>query len=162
MFSPQSVPRALVEESLALAQHAPSYSDIQPWHMVFAPGPPRNDLVAAVLSEVQRGQSKIPPLPESFPLALWIDLVVPKRRQLEIYLNMAQWGHSGDFGARRAFGKSAGIFLLIRGRPAGSSTARSGPTRRAPPGEGLSPLAATYVGRAAAVTDIDRCVRTAQ
>ena len=43
------------------------------------------------------------------PLALWIDLVLPKRRVLEIYLNVAQWGPNGEFGAeaaaRHAFGK---------------------------------------------------------
>ena len=46
-----------------------------------------------------------------FPLALWIDLILPKRRVLEIYLNIAEWGPNGEFGAeagaRRAFGKSA-------------------------------------------------------
>ncbi|HZT24428.1 MAG TPA: monofunctional biosynthetic peptidoglycan transglycosylase [Pseudolabrys sp.] len=46
-----------------------------------------------------------------FPLALWIDLVLSKRRILEIYLNIAEWGPSGQFGveagARYAFGKSA-------------------------------------------------------
>src|ERR1700716_269094 len=46
-----------------------------------------------------------------FPLALWIDLVLPKRRVLEIYLNIAEWGPDGEFGAeagsRRAFGRSA-------------------------------------------------------
>jgi monofunctional biosynthetic peptidoglycan transglycosylase len=46
-----------------------------------------------------------------FPLALWIDLVLSKRRILEIYLNIAEWGPSGQFGAeagsRHAFGKSA-------------------------------------------------------
>jgi monofunctional glycosyltransferase len=45
------------------------------------------------------------------PLALWIDLVLPKRRILEIYLNIAEWGPSGQFGAeagaRYAFGKPA-------------------------------------------------------
>ncbi len=45
------------------------------------------------------------------PLALWINLVLPKRRILEIYLNIAQWGPNGEFGAeagaRWAFGKSA-------------------------------------------------------
>ena len=66
MFLPQSVPRALLDESVALAQRAPSSSNIQPWHMVFASGPPRNRLVAALLSEVRRGPPKIPPLPESF------------------------------------------------------------------------------------------------
>jgi nitroreductase len=66
MFLPQSVQRALLDESVALAQRAPSSSNIQPWHMVFASGPPRNRLVAALLSEVRRGPPKIPPLPESF------------------------------------------------------------------------------------------------
>jgi monofunctional glycosyltransferase len=46
-----------------------------------------------------------------FPLALWVDLVLPKRRQLEIYLNIVEWGPNGEFGAeagaRRAFGRSA-------------------------------------------------------
>jgi monofunctional biosynthetic peptidoglycan transglycosylase len=45
------------------------------------------------------------------PLALWIDLVLPKRRILELYLNVAEWGPSGQFGAdagaRYAFGKPA-------------------------------------------------------
>src|SRR6266480_28885 len=46
-----------------------------------------------------------------FPLALWIDLVLPKRRVLEIYLNIAEWGPNGQFGveagSRYAFNKSA-------------------------------------------------------
>jgi monofunctional biosynthetic peptidoglycan transglycosylase len=32
------------------------------------------------------------------PLALWIDLVMPKRRIMEIYLNIAEWGPDGQFG----------------------------------------------------------------
>jgi len=43
------------------------------------------------------------------PLALWIDLVLPKRRVMEIYLNIAEWGPNGQFGAaagaRYAFGR---------------------------------------------------------
>jgi len=46
------------------------------------------------------------------PLALWLDLVLSKRRLLEIYLNIAEWGPDGEFGveagARRAFKISAG------------------------------------------------------
>ena len=34
-----------------------------------------------------------------FPLALWIDLVLSKQRVLEIYLNIAEWGPDGQFGA---------------------------------------------------------------
>jgi monofunctional biosynthetic peptidoglycan transglycosylase len=44
------------------------------------------------------------------PLAVWMSLVLPKRRVLEIYLNIAEWGPDGQFGAeagaRYAFGKS--------------------------------------------------------
>src|SRR5260221_10380861 len=46
-----------------------------------------------------------------FPLALWIDLVLPKQRILEIYLNIAELGPSSQFGAEAgaayAFGRSA-------------------------------------------------------
>src|SRR5262249_37326154 len=66
MFLPQPVPRALVEESLALAQHAPSNSNIQPWHMVFASGPPRDRLVADLLADDRRRPPNIPSLPQSF------------------------------------------------------------------------------------------------
>jgi nitroreductase len=66
MFLPQSVPRALVDESVALAQRAPSSSNIQPWHMVFASGPPRDRLVAALLDEARLRPPNIPPLPQSF------------------------------------------------------------------------------------------------
>ncbi|TBW36425.1 monofunctional biosynthetic peptidoglycan transglycosylase [Siculibacillus lacustris] len=45
------------------------------------------------------------------PLALAIDLVWSKRRILEAYLNIAEWGPNGEFGieagARRALGKGA-------------------------------------------------------
>src|SRR4029450_11519352 len=62
-----------------------------------------------------------------FPLALWIDLVLPKRRVLEIYLNIAEWGPNGEFGAeaaaRRAFGISAA-------RPSGGDAGR--PAARLP------------------------------
>jgi monofunctional biosynthetic peptidoglycan transglycosylase len=44
------------------------------------------------------------------PIALYVDLVLGKRRVMEVYLNMAEWG-DGIFGAeaaaRRHFGKSA-------------------------------------------------------
>ena len=67
MFLPnQPVPRQLVDEALALAQCAPSNSNIQPWHVVFASGPSRDRLVAALLEEVRRRPPNIPALPESF------------------------------------------------------------------------------------------------
>ena len=45
------------------------------------------------------------------PLALFLDLVWSKRRMMEVYLNIAEWGPDGRFGidagARHAFGKPA-------------------------------------------------------
>ncbi|MGQ3675840.1 biosynthetic peptidoglycan transglycosylase [Xanthobacter sp. TB0139] len=42
------------------------------------------------------------------PLAVWLDLVMSKRRILEIYLNIAEWGPDGQFGvaagSQAAFG----------------------------------------------------------
>jgi nitroreductase len=66
MFLSQPVPQELVDEALALAVRAPSNSNIQPWHVVFASGPPRDRLVKAMLEEAQRRPPIIPPLPESF------------------------------------------------------------------------------------------------
>jgi monofunctional biosynthetic peptidoglycan transglycosylase len=100
------------------------------------------------------------------PLALWIDLVIPKRRQLEIYLNIAEWGPNGEFGAeagaRRAFGKSAAA--LTAGEAAMLAAMLPNPIRRnaKQPSAGLRRLATTYTARAAAGGEIDRCVRAAR
>src|SRR4051812_15169140 len=90
-----------------------------------------------------------------FPLALWIDLVLPKRRILEIYLNIAEFGPSGQFGAE------AGS-LYAFGRPASRLAAREAallaailpnPVARSArnPGPGVRRLAGTYMARAGAV-----------
>jgi monofunctional biosynthetic peptidoglycan transglycosylase len=100
-----------------------------------------------------------------FPLALWIDIVIPKRRQLEIYLNVAQWGPNGEFGAeaaaRRAFGNSAAA--LSAAQAALLAAALPNPVQRDPrrPSPTLRRLAAIYAARAASVADLDRCVRAA-
>lgn len=58
--------------------------------------------------------------PIEIALAHWIDLIWPKRRVLEVYLNIAEWGPNGVFGAeagaRHAFGKPA---ARVTGREAG-------------------------------------------
>ncbi len=66
MFLAEPVPRDLVTEALELAQCAPSNSNIQPWHVVFASGTVRDKLVAALLDEAHRQPPNIPPLPEQF------------------------------------------------------------------------------------------------
>ncbi|BAT58636.1 penicillin-binding protein 1F [Variibacter gotjawalensis] len=87
-----------------------------------------------------------------FPLALWIDLVLSKRRIMELYLNVAEWGPNGEFGAdagaRYAFGKSP---RDISGREAALMAAiLPNPVRRSArkPGGGVQRLAGLYQGRA--------------
>ena len=60
------VPRELVEEALELAVHAPSNSNVQPWHVVFASGPARDRLVEALLEQAQAQAPRVPQLPPAF------------------------------------------------------------------------------------------------
>jgi monofunctional glycosyltransferase len=98
-----------------------------------------------------------------FPLALWIDLVLSKRRILEIYLNIAEWGPNGEFGveagSRRAFGKSARD--LSRYQAALLAAVLPSPAKRNAhsPGPGLRRLAGLYVGRSARASAAAACVR---
>jgi len=97
------------------------------------------------------------------PLALWIDLVVPKRRIMEIYLNIAEWGPNGVFGveegAKRAFGKPAKS--LSAGEAATLAAVLPNPIRRnaKQPGPAVRRKAATLQARAARSPSIDACVR---
>jgi monofunctional biosynthetic peptidoglycan transglycosylase len=86
------------------------------------------------------------------PLALWIDFVLPKRRVLEIYLNIAEWGPRGQFGieagAQFAFKKSA---RDLNAREAALMAAiLPNPRRRSAqkPGPGVRRLAGIYTARA--------------
>ena len=94
------------------------------------------------------------------PLALWIDWVLPKQRILEIYLNVAELGPSGQFGAE------AGANYAF-GHPASSLSPREAallaailpnPVKRSArnPGPGVRRLAGTYMARAQA-TELQRC-----
>jgi monofunctional biosynthetic peptidoglycan transglycosylase len=98
-----------------------------------------------------------------FPLALWIDLVLPKRRIMEIYLNVAEWGPNGEFGveagAQKAFGKSsrelsaseAGLLAAILPNPRRRSAMQPRP--------GVRRIAGIVQGRAARAKSIDACIR---
>jgi monofunctional glycosyltransferase len=86
------------------------------------------------------------------PLALWLDLVLGKRRLMEIYLNIAEWGPTGEFGAEAAaqyaFGRSArelgpreaALLAAILPNPVTRSAAR--------PSAGVRRLAPIYQARA--------------
>ncbi|MBI3436909.1 MAG: monofunctional biosynthetic peptidoglycan transglycosylase [Proteobacteria bacterium] len=96
------------------------------------------------------------------PLSLWLELVLGKRRVLEIYLNIAEWGANGEFGVEaaslRAFGKPArrlsGTEAALLAAMLPNPLARD--TRR--PGRGLRRLAASYQARANAARGLDDCI----
>lgn len=96
------------------------------------------------------------------PLAMAIDLVWSKRRILDAYLNIAEWGPAGEFGAeagaQRAFGKSART--LSAQEAALLAVVLPNPHRRnaARPGPGLRRVAAIVARRAAALPEIAACV----
>jgi monofunctional biosynthetic peptidoglycan transglycosylase len=87
-----------------------------------------------------------------FPLALWIDFVLPKQRILEIYLNIAEMGPSGQFGAEAgasyAFGHGAAS--LSAREAALLASILPNPVKRSArtPSPGVRRLAGTYMVRA--------------
>ena len=96
------------------------------------------------------------------PLALWLDFVLSKQRILEIYLNIAEWGPSGQFGA-----ESGAMYAF--GHPASSLSPREAalmaailpnPVKRSArnPGPGVRRLAGTYTVRAQS-PELQRCWR---
>ena len=95
-----------------------------------------------------------------FPLAMWIDLVLPKQRILEIYLNIAELGPTGQFGAQAgstyAFGHPASA--LSPREAALLAAILPNPVRRSArnPGAGVRRLAGTYMARAQAAV-LQRC-----
>jgi monofunctional biosynthetic peptidoglycan transglycosylase len=97
------------------------------------------------------------------PLALWIDLVLSKRRILEIYLNVAELGPQGEFGAeagaRRAFGRPAQDLTAYQAALLAASLPNPVTRNASRPGPGLRRLAGLYVGRMARSSWAAACVR---
>jgi monofunctional biosynthetic peptidoglycan transglycosylase len=97
------------------------------------------------------------------PLAIWINLVLPKRRVLEIYLNIVEWGPRDQFGAeaaaRWAFGKSA--HDLTARESAELAAILPNPFRRSArtPSALVRRLAGVYENRAASYPAQDACIR---
>jgi monofunctional biosynthetic peptidoglycan transglycosylase len=100
--------------------------------------------------------------PLEVPLALWIDLVWSKRRVIEVYLNIAEWG-DGLFGAEAAarsyFDKPASA--LTRREAALLAVALPNPIKRdaGDPTRRLRILAGRIVGRSRASGDLFDCIK---
>jgi len=98
-----------------------------------------------------------------FPLALWVDLVLPKRRIMEIYLNIAEWGPNGEFGieagSRHAFNKPAS--QLSPREAALMAAILPNPKRRSAkaPRPAVRRIAGIVQARAARYQSMDRCLR---
>ena len=86
-----------------------------------------------------------------FPLALWIDLILPKKRILELYLNIAELGPDGQFGAEAganfAFNRPASALSLHEAALLASILPNPVTRSARNPGPGVRRMAATYAAR---------------
>jgi monofunctional biosynthetic peptidoglycan transglycosylase len=98
-----------------------------------------------------------------FPLALWINLTLPKRRVMEIYLNIAEWGPDGEFGieagAQRAFRKPARALTASEAALLAAMLPNPRERDARAPGPGVRRLGGIYVRRAANSPGNDVCLR---
>lgn len=95
------------------------------------------------------------------PLAVYFDLVMPKRRIMEIYLNIAEWGpnvYGIEAAAQHHFGKSAK--KLNRREAALLAVTLPNPAVRNPakPSAAMRQLASVIERRAAGAGDYVRCL----
>jgi monofunctional biosynthetic peptidoglycan transglycosylase len=96
------------------------------------------------------------------PLAIYADLVLPKRRIMEIYLNIAEWGpnvYGIEAAAQHHFGRSAKN--LTRRQAALLAVSLPNPIGRNPakPGPGLRRLASLIERRASQSGDYVWCLK---
>ena len=97
------------------------------------------------------------------PLALWMTLVLPKRRILEIYLNIAEWGPNDEFGAeagaRWAFGELAQILNPYQAAELAAILPNPALRSAKTPSVMVRRLAGLYERRAVEFSGLDACVR---
>ena len=98
------------------------------------------------------------------PLAMWLEVVLPKARIMELYVNIAEWGPSGQFGAeagaKAAFGRpasglspqEAALLTAMLPNPVVRSAKK--------PSRGVRRRAGIYVARARATAGLADCVAT--
>ncbi len=96
------------------------------------------------------------------PLAVYLDLIMPKRRIMEIYLNVAEWGpniygieaasrYHFDRSAKNLTSRQAALLAVTLPNPAGRDPAR--------PSAGLKRLASIIQARAAKAGGYVGCIR---
>jgi monofunctional biosynthetic peptidoglycan transglycosylase len=86
------------------------------------------------------------------PLAYYMSFMWTKRRLIEVYLNVAEWGPNGEFGAeaaaKHAFGKSANALLANEGALLAAVLPNPKQRDAARPTGGLQRTAGRYRGSA--------------
>lgn len=96
------------------------------------------------------------------PIAFYIDLVLPKRRIMEIYLNIAEWGPDGEFGieagAQRAFGIDADAFSWRQASLMAGTLPNPHLRNPARPSRGLAQVAGIVERRARQAGDYISCL----
>jgi monofunctional biosynthetic peptidoglycan transglycosylase len=97
------------------------------------------------------------------PLALWLNIVLPKRRVLEIYLNIVEWGPNGEFGAEAAshwaFNRSARGLNTQEAAELASILPNPHLRSARNPTPLVRRLAGVYVRRSADFANLDACIR---
>jgi monofunctional biosynthetic peptidoglycan transglycosylase len=96
------------------------------------------------------------------PLALWLELVMSKRRILEIYLNIAEWGdgiYGAEAAAQRYFGTSAKNLSLAQSALLAASLPNPRLRNPARPGTGLLMGAGVVAKRAFSQAPDTRCLQ---
>lgn len=96
------------------------------------------------------------------PLTLWIELVMPKRRILEIYLNIVEWGphvYGAEAAAQHHFNTSAAKLSQWQAALLAASLPNPHVRKAGRPGPGLVGLAADVEVRAFARGSALRCIR---
>jgi len=86
------------------------------------------------------------------PLALWLDAVHSKRRIMEIYLNIAEWGpgiYGAEAAARHYFGRSAAALTARQAALLAVTLPNPHARNPAKPGSSLNRLANIIQRRAA-------------
>lgn len=112
-ISPQLVKAAVTAEDARICEHhGIDWKVLQ--ELIEAPGEPRRGGSTIAMQTAKNlflwpSRSYVRKALE-LPLAYWIDFVWPKRRIVEVYLNIAEWGpgiYGADAAARHHFGRSA-------------------------------------------------------
>ena len=65
-YTKDPVDEKILQECVAIAQRAPSNSNVQPWRLHLAQGPARERIVAALMEVSREHGPNVPPLPEKF------------------------------------------------------------------------------------------------